>query len=280
MNTSIKADLHCHSLFSDGALSPDELVKRAVKAQVDLLALTDHDSIAGVALLLEAAHHQPIQIVTGIELSVRWKLIDIHIVGLHVDIHHPGLTALIDRQNEQRVARAKQMVEQLQLLGIKDLYQKACEVAGHERIGRPHIGQVLVNEGVVDSITTAFKRYLARGRPGYVATSWLNIHEAVSGILSSGGQAVIAHPLKYKLTRSKLRVLIDEFKAAGGVGIEVISGEMTVTQISEMAGLCARFELYGSTGSDFHNDNYSRIKLGQQASFPLNCKPIWEKWNI
>ena len=278
MSTLLKADLHCHSLYSDGALSPEELVLKAIESQVDLLALTDHDTVSGILHLEEAAQHHSIRIICGVELSVRWKMHDIHILGLNIDTQHPAMTELIVKQNARRMERAKDMAELLKVIGVHDAYQKACELAGHDRIGRPHLAQVLINEGIVSNMQAAFKRYLARGRLAYVATSWASIEEAVSGIIHAGGDAVIAHPLKYKLTRSKLHQLIDGFKGVGGKGLEVVSGETNAYQAGELAGLCLRFELLASTGSDYHNDNYSRIRLGRQMSLPLNCKPIWEEW--
>ena len=278
MSISLKADLHCHSLFSDGALSPEDLVLRAIESQIDLLALTDHDTVSGIARLCEAAQHHAIRIIRGVELSVRWKMHDIHILGLNIDSHHPEMTALILKQNERRTARAKEMAELLKVIGVHDGYKKACELAGHERIGRPHLAQVLINDGFVTNMQSAFTRYLARGRLAYVPTSWASIEEAVSGVMHAGGDAVIAHPLKYKLTRTKLHKLIEDFKLAGGRGLEVVSGESNVSHVGELAGLCLRFELLASTGSDYHNDNYSRIKLGRQMPLPLNCKPIWEEW--
>lgn len=278
MSTSFKADLHCHSLFSDGALSPEELILKALESQLDLLALTDHDTVSGLMRLGEAAQHHPIRIIPGVELSVRWKMHDIHLLGLNIDSHHPVMTALILKQTERRTTRAKDMAELLNVMGVCDAYQKACELAGHDSVGRPHLAQVLINEGIVSDMQAAFKRYLARGRLAYVPTSWASLEEAVSAIIQAGGDAVIAHPLKYKLTRSKLHQLIDGFKQVGGKGIEVVSGETNASQAFELAGLCLRFELLASTGSDYHNDNYSRIRLGRQMPLPLNCKPIWEEW--
>lgn len=278
MSALLKADLHCHSFFSDGLLSPEELLSKALESQLDLLALTDHDTVSGIERLCEAAKPYTIKIIHGVELSVRWKMHDIHILALNIDSLHPNMTALILKQNERRTTRAKEMAELLKLAGVDDGYQKACLLAGHERIGRPHLAQVLINEGIVNNMQAAFKRYLARGRLAYVPTYWSTIDEAVSVINAAGGHAVIAHPLKYKLTRSKLLELIEAFKLAGGQGLEIVSGESNVSQVGELAGLCLRFELLASTGSDYHNDNYSRIKLGRQMPLPLNCKPIWEEW--
>jgi len=278
LNIPLKADLHCHSYFSDGILSPEALLQKALEAKIDLLALTDHDTIDGVERLRDAARQHPITIIDGVELSVRWKMHDIHVLGLNLDRTHPTLLALLLKQNTQRIERAKLIAKRLEETGVQSIFQKACDIAGHERVGRPHLAQVLINEGVVKDMSTAFKKYLGRGKLAYVPTTWLSIDEAVTGILQSGGWAVIAHPLKYKLTRSKLHGLIGDFKRSGGQGIEVVAGEINKTQIDEMAGLCIRFDLLASTGSDYHNESYSRVKLGQQFLLPSNCQPIWEKW--
>ncbi|HBI21662.1 MAG TPA: PHP domain-containing protein [Legionella sp.] len=272
-------DLHCHSHFSDGALSPDALLKKALHAGVCVLALTDHDTVAGLQPLHEAACGADITLINGIELSTRWKKHDVHILGLNITPDNPHLCALIAQQNERRIARAQAISTCLVESGVKDAYQKACEVAGHARVGRPHFAEVLVQEGLAVDIAAAFKRFLGRGCSAYVQTEWVSIPEAVAGIVQAGGQAVVAHPLKYKLTRSKLHALIDLFKEAGGCGIEVVSGEMTVTQITELAGICLRFDLQASTGSDYHHD-LSRTGLGRQRPLPLNCTPIWHQWTI
>jgi predicted metal-dependent phosphoesterase TrpH len=189
------------------------------------------------------------------------------------------LQNLIAQQNLRRITRAQTISKCLADLGVQDAYKKACDIAGHERVGRPHFAQVLVNEGLATDIQSAFKRFLGRGCGAYVPTAWLSIDEAVEGIIACGGHAVLAHPLKYKLTRSKLHALIIDFKQAGGLAIEVVSGEMTVSQINEAAGLCLRFELLASTGSDYHNE-MSRTGIGRQQQLPVNCTPLWHKWNI
>jgi predicted metal-dependent phosphoesterase TrpH len=278
LNASLKVDLHCHSHFSDGTLSPVELVDRAIDAKIDLLALTDHDTTAGVDGLCQAALHHSIRIIKGVEISVRWKLHDIHILGLNLDIESPVLTKLLLEQHEKRAARAQQIALQLAPLGLNHIYQQACELAGHTRIGRPHFAQVLLNEGIAPNLQAAFKRYLVRGCIGFVPTAWVGIEDAITAIIQSGGVAVIAHPLKYKLTRSKLLALIECFKDAGGRGVEVVSGEMTLSDIGTLVGLCNRYDLLASSGSDFHGDTISRIKLGHQRPLPLNCKSIWEEW--
>ncbi len=272
-------DLHCHSNFSDGALSPEELIKRAQMQELRCLSLTDHDTVAGYSALNQAAVNTNIKIINGIELSTRWKKYDIHILGYQIS-HTPYLDELIQKQNQSRIERAKVIGNLLLSVGIDDAYNKACELAGHQRIGRPHYARLLINEGKARDMKSAFTQFLGRGKRAYVPTPWISVEEAVKGIMTSGGEAVIAHPHKYGLTRSKLHELIKDFKDAGGIGMEVVSGEMTVTQIQEMAAMSIRFNLLASSGSDFHGDTISRINLGRQSQLPVNCNPIWYNWNI
>lgn len=272
-------DLHCHSTFSDGALSPEELIQRAIEHKVSCLSLTDHDTMDGYERLLQAAANKPITIINGIELSVRWKKYDLHILGYQIN-NADQMAQLIDSQRLSRVTRAQTIGSALEEKGVSDAYQKACLIAGHKHVARPHFAQLLVQEGRARDMQAAFRQFLARGRPAYVATPWVRLEDAVTSINQAQGQAVIAHPLKYGLTRTKLHELINVFKEAGGAGIEVVSGEMTMTQIKEMAGTAARFNLLASSGSDFHNDKGSRIPLGRQQQLPINCTPIWHNWTI
>ena len=272
-------DLHCHSIFSDGDLSPERLIQKAQQQQVKCLSLTDHDTVAGYPRLHKAALDSGVSIINGIELSTRWKKYDIHILGYQIK-PTADLDTLIQLQSQNRITRAIQIGAALEILGIEMAYQKACELAGHQRIGRPHFAQLLVNEGRAKDLQAAFKQFLIRGKKAYIPTHWINVQEAVTGIIQAGGRAVIAHPLKYGLTRTKLHELIIDFKEAGGHGIEVVSGEMTVNQISEATGICLRFKLLASTGSDFHSENRSRINLGCQRQLPISCTPIWHDWTI
>lgn len=272
-------DLHCHTYFSDGELSPEDLIAKAEKQGITCLSLTDHDTLAGYPRLEKAAANTSIRLIRGIELSTRWKKYDIHILGYGLE-HCTELEEVIQKQNQSRNERARQIGAALGLIGLKDAYDKACALAGHVRVGRPHFAQILVNEGFVKDMQGAFKQFLVRGKVGYIPTPWISIAEAVAAIKAAKGQAVIAHPLKYGLTRSKLHELINEFKDAGGEGMEVVSGETNVTQIKEMAATCLRFKLLASSGSDFHRDGSSRVNLGSQQLLPANCTPIWQEWNI
>ncbi len=271
-------DLHCHSLFSDGQYSTEILLEKALAAGVKILALTDHDTIAGLAPLRQAADNKKIHIIKGIELSARWKLHDIHIIGLQINPDEADLLLHLEKQNNSRNLRAHKIAECLKThLGLEDAYAKASAISGHGRIARPHFAQVLVNEGFVANIPTAFERYLKRGRCAYVATEWLDIAMAVATIRQANGVAVIAHPLKYKLTATKLQELIREFKLSGGTGLEVVSGFNSTKEKETLAGLCVRYDLLASSGSDFHNDA-SNVGLGCQGRLPLNCTPIWHGW--
>ncbi|MDP3705931.1 MAG: PHP domain-containing protein [Legionellaceae bacterium] len=273
-------DLHCHSNFSDGILSPEDLLARAVSAGIRVLALTDHDTIDGLSRLHAASRDRDIHIIDGIELSIRWKKYDVHIIGLGIRPDDSNLVHLISLQKERRIARAMEIGDCLARCGVTNAYQKARDIAGHERVARPHFARVLINEGLVPDMKTAFKRFLGDRQRAYVPTSWISLEEAVQGVVKAGGQAVIAHPLKYKLTRTKLHEFIKDFKMVGGVGLEVVSGDMIATDMHELAGICSRFDLLASSGSDYHGDMMSRIALGRQKQLPANCVPIWQTWSV
>ena len=270
-------DLHCHSDCSDGQYSPAVLLAKAVACGVRLLALTDHDTVAGLSALHQAAVGDLMTIINGIEWSVRWKTLDVHVLGLNIDPNHEQIRVCIVQQEELRIERAKKIALCLQALGVTNAYDKACHKAGHLRVGRPHFAQVLVDEGLVRNAQQAFQRYLVRGRAAYVITSWLSLDAVIAAVTAAGGQAVLAHPLKYKLTRLKLHELIQAFKLSGGVGIEVVSGAMLMPQCLEMARMCMKYDLFASSGSDYHGDK-SSIRLGGQARLPALCTPIWHQW--
>lgn len=271
-------DLHCHSNYSDGLLPPQALIDKAITNKVQVLAITDHDTIEGFASLPEKP--SKLTLIPGIELSVRWRKYDIHVLGLNIDKDNALLKEVIRQQNDCRLQRSIQMAERLEALGCTHVLEKASQVAGHTRIGRPHFARVLMDEGKASSMQAAFKQYLSRGRPGYIPTAWISLSQAVECIVASGGDAVLAHPLKYRLTRTKLHEFLYEFTAAGGTGLEVVSGKMTPAEIHDMIGVCQRFQLLASTGSDYHGDAISRVSLGCQAPLPNHCKPVWHNWGF
>lgn len=273
-------DLHCHSTHSDGLLSPTALYARAQERGLHTLALTDHDTVAGVSELLQAAAGQDVRIIPGIELSVQWKKYDLHILGLNIDIHAEGLQDIIRQQQALRLERAQAIGEALHRCGIKDMYTKASELAGHTQIGRAHFAHILCKEGKARDMKDAFKTYLGRGKVAYIPASWINLSTAVATIQAANGQAVIAHPLKYGLTRTKLHELVQAFQALGGVGIEVVSGDIMDDDRDKLAKVCQKYALLASSGSDFHGDGLSRIGLGRQKSLPTHCTPIWHTWSM
>ncbi|MDF1757932.1 MAG: PHP domain-containing protein [Legionellaceae bacterium] len=273
-------DLHCHSHFSDGVLSPEELYNRAVSSGVKIFSLTDHDSVDGVSRLIAANNSQQMQVISGIEFSTRFKKHDIHILGLNIDLANVGLSKVIQLQKDSRVVRAKQISELLAKCGVENAYDKACDIANNNSIGRPHFAKVLLNEGLVRDLQGAFTQYLGARKKAYVATSWIDIPQAVDAIIQAGGSAVIAHPLKYRLTNTKLNELIKEFKDSGGVGIEVVSGDMSAAEIDHAAEISLRFDLLASSGSDYHADRISRVAIGRQKALPKKCNPIWSKWSL
>lgn len=271
-------DLHCHSTFSDGLHTPEELLSKACTAQLRMLALTDHDTFEGSQQLVAMANDSPVTVIPGIELSTRWKKHDIHILGYNIDFNCANLQSLIQKQQESRLYRAQQIAAKLEKIGVGDAFAKAVALAGHQQVGRPHFAQLLVNEHKVRDKEEAFSRYLSRGKSAYIPTQWISVSDAIGGITGAKGSAVLAHPLKYSLSAMKLRELLTEFKEAGGCGLEIISGEMQRPAIQQLVALSLRFDLLSSTGSDFHGEGRSRLGLGRQYALPESCKPIWQHW--
>lgn len=271
-------DLHCHSTHSDGLFSVSALLEQALKRSISMLALTDHDTVSGVSLLQSLAKEKPLSIIPGIEISVRWRKHDIHILGLNINIKHPHIEQVILEQKLRRWQRAEAIAGSLEELGVSEPLRAAIELAGHEHLTRPHFAQVLVNAGFVKDRNQAFKQYLKRGKPAYYPCQWVSLDDAVESINTSGGIAVIAHPKKYGLTNTKLRQLIDEFTDAGGQGIEVVSGNQSRDEIKEITAFCLEYDMLASTGSDFHGGPEKKIRLGGQPKLPDDLKPIWSVW--
>ena len=248
-------DLHTHSNASDGFLSPQALIERAMTKGVGAIALTDHDTLAGQAEAQLAAETAGIQLISGIEFSTQWLGRSIHVVGLGFDPAAPSLVEGIARQSISRTERARTIGEKLAKVGIGNAYAGALAIAGDSVLGRPHFAQYLVAEGAVKDVASAFKRYLGAGKIGDVKQQWPTVDEAVHWIKAAGGVAVIAHPDKYDMTRSKLCQLLGLFKEAGGDALEVISGKQINTVTDKLARLAGQFSLAASCGSDFHMPN-------------------------
>jgi len=272
-------DLHCHSTVSDGTLSPEAVVRRAAANGVDLLALTDHDETGGLDAARPAADEAGIALMPGVEVSVSWGRTTIHIVGVGIDAAHEGLAAGLSRTRASRQVRATKIAAELEAAGIAGSLEGAMAYADNpELIGRTHFARYLVEKGHARDVNAVFKRYLARGLPGYVPHQWAELTEAVAWIRASGGRAVVAHPGRYNLSRHERWQFFGEFKDAGGEGIEVVTGSHTRDQFGEFAGVAREFGFLASRGSDFHSPEEGGFDLGTVPPLPDDLKPVWHDW--
>ena len=274
--STLNADLHCHSVISDGTLSPEALAERAKSNGVDLWALTDHDELGGQRRARAAASALNIDYLSGVEISVTWMGQTIHIVGLGIDPDHDGILEGLRRTREGRGNRAKTMAEQLLKVGIPGAYEGALHYAGnHELISRTHFARFLVEQGVCRDTEQVFKNYLVDGKPGYVPHMWAKLDDAVSWIKSAGGVAVIAHPGRYNLNAVQMEELYKHFKDIGGLGIEVITGSHSPDQYQTYGKIAQQYGFLASRGSDFHDPEESHIDLGSLPNLPDHLTPVW-----
>ena len=272
----MKVDLHFHSNHSDGDLSVAELIQMACDNQVDLLSLTDHDGIDAYPEFEALAKEHDIKVICGLECSVTWFSQELHIVGLGVDKKHPSLLAYLKIQKEKRLERAKHIALKLESMGFKNCFERVYEIAGHENISRTHFAKLLVGHYKISNARVAFKDYLGQRGAAYVPSQWINMQETIAVIKAAGGVAVLAHPLHYQLTTAQLKGLIKAFKDAKGEGIEVVSGFQVPKDTKRMSQFCLDFNLWASTGSDFHRCAPYRATLGQQTALPEHLQPIWQ----
>ncbi|MCC6206860.1 MAG: PHP domain-containing protein [Gammaproteobacteria bacterium] len=272
-------DLHSHSRYSDGTLSPAELVRHARACGVDVLALTDHDTTAGIAEAQVAAREAGMRLIAGVEISVTWAQRVIHIVGLDIDTRCAELQAGLAHLRGARRERAQHIAERLARSGIPGALEAVTAAAGVEAVGRSHFARFLVEQGHVKDAKRAFKRYLGRGASCYVASEWAVLAEAVGWIRAAGGVAVVAHPARYSMSRSVMRRFLEEFTAAGGGGIEVVSGCRDTQQARLLADHAREFGLCASAGSDFHAPENSWTVPGRLSALPPGCEPVWARWS-
>lgn len=268
-------DLHSHSTASDGTLSPSALIARARAQGVRRLALTDHDTVAGLEEAAAAAHREGIELIPGIELSTVWSERTMHVVGLGIDPQAPPLRTLLAKLDALREARARRIGERLAACGIVCAYERARELAGAALPTRTHFARVLVERGKAASVGDVFKRYLVPGKPGYVRSEWPPLDEVVAAIEASGGIAVLAHPHSQNWTGAWSRRILEAFIAAGGRAVEVVCGNSTRDSILVWGGHARRYGLLASVGSDFHEPG-GWIELGRLAELPADLKPVWE----
>ena len=270
-------DLHSHTRCSDGSLEPLELVARAIDKGVDVLAITDHDTLdAYKGLSLQQGR---LGLVAGIEFSTQWESTGIHVLGLNVDPASDAILAGVHYQTEARRQRAERIGEVLEKKGVPDAFAGAAALAHSGYIGRPHFAQYLVDIGRARSIEDAFRKYVGDGKAGDVRQHWADLPRVVQWIREAGGITVLAHPLKYKLTRTKLKRLLAAFMQAGGQGMEVVSGQQNPQQTAGMGQLCQQMNLLASCGSDFHRADTHWGELGKFPALPRNVTPVWEEFS-
>ena len=274
----IKVDLHSHSTVSDGLMTPSELVSHAASQGVQVLALTDHDDVAGIDEARATAVQCGITLIAGTEISVTWRNRTLHILGLRIDPQHPELQQGLARIRESRLGRAESIAAELEKIGIQGSLEGARQFSSEGVIGRAHFARFLIANGHAKDMKTVFKRYLIKGKPGYVPHLWASLDEALGWILAAGGRPVIAHPGRYDLGRTLLNDLFSEFKSSGGAGIEVVSGSHHPEQYGQFADLAQKYGLLSSRGSDYHGPGHSYMSMGRLPDLPSQCQPVWHDW--
>lgn len=274
----LSVDLHCHSTVSDGVLAPAEVVARAAANGVQLLALTDHDDVSGLAEAQAAARTLGVRFVPGVEISVTWQDTTIHVVGLDIDPADPNLQAGLASIRAGRVGRAQRMAHALAEIGIREALVGAKRFAANpELVSRTHFARFMVEQGVAPDVRGVFDHYLKRGKPGYVPHRWVTLEQALNWIHGAGGIAVIAHPGRYRLGSDALDDLFRGFRDRGGEAVEVASGSHCARQSREFARLARRFGLLASRASDFHAPHESPVDLGGTLPLPDDLPPVWQR---
>lgn len=275
MNT-LNADLHCHSVVSDGTLTPEELAQRAKANGVQLWALTDHDEIGGQARAAAAAAANGLDYLTGVEISVSFLHQTVHIVGLGFDVDNTQLSDGLQQTRGGRSQRAQDMAADLARIGIQGAFEGALTYAGNPNlISRTHFARYLVETGVCKDTYEVFRKYLTEGKPGFVEHRWASLKDAVRWITQAGGMAVIAHPARYKFSANEELALFTEFNGLGGRGVEVVSGSHSTAECVRYAETALEFGLAASRGSDFHSPAESRTELGALPALPGQLTPVW-----
>ena len=274
-------DLHCHSTVSDGILSPTQVAARAKANGVDVWALTDHDEIDGIAEARAAATALQLDYVAGVEISITWSGETVHIVGLCIDERCPALVQGLQATRAGREQRGREMAAQLAHVGIPDAFEGALKFVGNpDLISRTHFARYIIELGVCSDIQGVFSKYLIEGKPGFVPHRWATLAEAVSWIRAAGGDAVIAHPGRYRFSDLQRDALLDEFIGLGGTAIEVVTGSHTVAQYEIWAKVAQQYGLRASRGSDFHGPGESRVDIGTLPPLPAGLVPVWADWDL
>ena len=273
----LNADLHCHSVVSDGTLTPEALAERAHRNGVELWSLTDHDEVGGQHRARAAAQALGMRYLAGTEISVTFAGQTVHIVGLGFDPDHPAMVEGLRQTRGGRGERAREMAEGLAKVGIHGAYEGALRYAGNpELISRSHFARYIVETGTCATVDEVFRRFLVEGKPGFVPHRWARLHDAVQWITGAGGMAVIAHPARYAFTPNEEYALFTEFIAHGGRGVEVVTGSHSAQEAQKYAAMAQEFGLAASRGSDFHSPDESHTDLGALPWLPGQLTPVWE----
>ncbi len=280
---ALKYDLHTHTTCSDGVLSPTELVFRADNKQVDVLAITDHDSLAALAIAQEEIklRNLKVRLASGVEISTRWHGFEIHVVGLCIDTQNKTLNVSLQKQQQQREGRAERIAQKLEKKGISGTLELAKRHANNGVISRTHFAKALMELGAVNSFDQAFKKYLGKGKGAYVTPEWMSVSDAVELIRAAGGISVIAHPVRYDMSNKWLRKLVAEFASVGGDALEVGLTQMSPDQRRFISDIAKEHSLYSSLGSDFHAPT-RWTELGRGIYLSENCIPVWQhpSWRL
>lgn len=273
----LNADLHCHSVVSDGTLTPEALAERAKAKGVELWSLTDHDEISSQHRAVASAQAQGLPYLTGTEISVTFAGETVHIVGLGFDADNEALKQGLYNTRGGREQRAMEMSDSLAKAGIHGAFEGALKfVSNPELISRTHFARFLVESGVCRETSEVFRKYLTEGKPGYVAHRWATLRDAVTWVTQAGGMAIIAHPGRYKFTANEEYALFTEFKAHGGGAVEVVTGSHSRQEYVKYAEMAKEFGFAASRGSDFHSPDESHTDLGALPFLPDDLTPVWE----
>lgn len=273
----LNCDLHCHSTASDGLLPADEVVRRAAANGVDRLALTDHDDLGGLALARATANEVGIALTNGVEISIEWEGLQIHILGLAFDVDNVALNAGLSTIRAGRIDRAQRMSVDLEKIGVRNAFDGAMRFAKNPcLISRAHFARYLVESGVCKDVRSVFESYLVPGRPGHVDHRWATLADSITWVVGAGGVAAVAHPGRYKLNNRDMRRFLSEFKDLGGQAIEVMSGSHSHENVGTFGRLASEYGFLASRGSDFHGPGESYVDLGKLPPLPDGLKPVWE----
>ena len=271
----MKADLHNHSYYSDGVLSPSELVEQSNKAGCDLFSLTDHDTTEGIIEAQLEADKLGVTLINGVEISAFWHNMAIHIVGLGIDINSDILQNGLEHNRELRKVRSEKIALGLWRSGIKDALEKAQKISGGSMLTRTHFAQMLIKEGYCKDMKSVFRRYMTGKKPGGVRVEWKSFDEVIHWIHSAGGKALIAHPFRYRMTHTKIKKMLYDFKTATGDGLEVVNANSSEEEISLGDQWSENYNLLASCGSDYHGWPNQRIQIGKLSDLPNPRRAVW-----